>query len=82
MAVTVWVVPLFDRIEIALQPDFYPLNIANTFVIDVQRNSEDDIYFKSMTLNKQTTADLYLSHDSIVDGGLLELSLEPISLIP
>jgi predicted alpha-1,2-mannosidase len=67
--------PLFDHIEISLQPKFYPTAIADTFTINVQRNSTDELYFQEMKVNSVQTTDLGLSHDTIVNGGSLNVTM-------
>ncbi len=67
--------PLFDRIEIALQPAFYPTAVDNKFVINVQRSATNEIYFQQVSVNNgAASSNLFLNHDTIVNGGSLDIN--------
>lgn len=64
--------PVFDRIEIYLDSDYYP---GKAFVIDVKNNSSSNLYIQSMELNGSPLSRHYLHHSEIVGGGILTLHM-------
>ncbi|MCD6333544.1 MAG: GH92 family glycosyl hydrolase [Bacteroidales bacterium] len=62
--------PLFDRVEIELNPDYYP---GKKFVIRSIRNSRENIYIQSLKLNGKEIRRYELQHSEIVGGGELVL---------
>jgi putative alpha-1,2-mannosidase len=64
--------PIFDRIEIALDQQYYP---GSTFVIEVKNNSATNVYVKTISLNGTPLTRHYLTHDEIVSGGILTLEM-------
>jgi hypothetical protein len=62
--------PVFEKVTINL-PN------GNQFVIEAKDNSEDNIYISSASLNKEEWQYSYLKHDDIMNGGKLELVMEP-----
>jgi predicted alpha-1,2-mannosidase len=66
--------PVFDRIVIELDPDYYP---GNTFEINVSNNSDSTVYIQSARLNGVELNKAWFYHDELVQGGTLELELGP-----
>lgn len=66
--------PIFDRIEIQLDEDYYP---GKTFVIQTQHNSPENIYIQSVKLNGKPFNSFRLSHRDLIQGGTLEIELGP-----
>ena len=66
--------PLFDRITIQTDPDFYS---GRPFVIAAKNNSSLNPYIQSMSLNGKPLSRYYLYHHEIVAGGQLELEMGP-----
>ena len=66
--------PVFDRIEIAISPDYYP---GKTFVIETRNNSPTNIYIQSVALNGTPLDRSFLRHSEIVNGGTLTLTMGP-----
>ena len=64
--------PLFDKITIRLNKDYYP---GETFVMDVKNNNKDNIYVKQYQLNGEELHDVHIPFKSIVSGGRLELEM-------
>jgi predicted alpha-1,2-mannosidase len=64
--------PVFDEIEIELNPDYYE---GDKFIIETINNSKDNIYIKSASLNGQPLDRFYLKHSEIVRGGRLVLEM-------
>jgi len=62
--------PIFDRIEIELNPDYYP---GGRFVISGTPNSSENIYIQSLKLNDQAVTDFQIRHSDLVKGGVLDL---------
>ncbi len=64
--------PIFDEIEITLNPDYYP---GDKFVITTKNNSPENVYIQSATLNDKTWEYCYVDHEELIKGGKLELVL-------
>lgn len=64
-------VPLFDRMEIDL-PGINPL------VIQKKKSDPENIYVKSVSLNGQKLNDLYITHEQIMNGGVLEFEMTDV----
>ncbi len=64
--------PIFDKIDIDLNPDYYE---GGKFTIETINNSKENIYIKSATLNGQPLDRFYLKHSEIVKGGRLVLEM-------
>lgn len=64
--------PIFDKITIQLNPDFYK---GKTFEINIKNNSATSIYVDSAILNNKPLGSLNLSHADITTGGALELDM-------
>ncbi|MDR2039239.1 MAG: GH92 family glycosyl hydrolase [Bacteroidales bacterium] len=66
--------PLFDKIEIALDRNYYS---GKKFVIKTINNSPENIYIQSAKLNGKALDNCWFWHDDLVKGGTLELTLGP-----
>lgn len=64
--------PVFNKIEIQLDEKYYN---GNKFTILAKNNSKENIYIKSIKLNGNKLSRFWISHDEIVNGGLLELEM-------
>ncbi len=64
--------PIFDKIEIDLNPDYYE---GGKFTIETINNSKENIYIKSASLHGQLLDRFYLKHSEIVKGGRLVLEM-------
>ena len=62
--------PIFDKIEISLNPDYYP---GGKFVIKTYNNNSDNMYIQSAKLNGKPLNKYYFSHEDFIRGGTLEL---------
>ena len=63
--------PRFDRVDIHLHPDLG----GATFTILAERSSPGAIYIQSATLNGTPLDRGSITHDALLDGGILELTL-------
>ena len=66
--------PLFDRITLKLNPDYYP---GEEFEIITRNNSEKNLYIRKATFNGQKWNDCVLSHEDFAKGGQLILDMGP-----
>ncbi|HEY3760544.1 MAG TPA: GH92 family glycosyl hydrolase [Verrucomicrobiae bacterium] len=66
--------PLFDRVTIHLNPDYFP---GQEFTIITRNNSPQNIYIQSAKLNGQPLNRYWFSHADLAKGGTLELELGP-----
>ncbi|GHV47897.1 hypothetical protein FACS1894181_02340 [Bacteroidia bacterium] len=66
--------PIFDKVEIALNPDYYP---GKTFSIITRNNSPENMYIQSAKLNGEEWNRYWFSHETLANGGTLELVLGP-----
>lgn len=66
--------PIFDRIEIELNKDYYP---GGKFTIITHNNNGTNMYIQSAKLNGQPLNKYYFFHSDFVKGGTLELELGP-----
>jgi predicted alpha-1,2-mannosidase len=64
--------PIFDRITIELNPDYYP---GKTFVITVKNNNRENIYVNKSWLNNQVLKKFSITHSQITNGGELLLEM-------
>ncbi len=64
--------PLFDRVVIRLHETLHP---GDAFVIDVSDRHPDHPYIVAARLNGQPLTRSWLSHDELVRGGTLELTM-------
>ena len=65
--------PVFNKIELQLDKKYYN---GNKFTIIAHNNSKENIYIKSIKLNGQKLDRYWISHEEIVNGGMLELEME------
>jgi predicted alpha-1,2-mannosidase len=67
-------IPLFPQLEIQLDQQ-------NRLTIIAKNHSPENRYVKSVSLNGNKLNDLFITHDQIMEGGILEFELsgEPIS---
>jgi putative alpha-1,2-mannosidase len=71
--------PVFSEVEINLDPDYYQ---GKKFTIRAHNNSPENIYIQSMELNGSPLNRFWITHQEIVEGGLLEMEMgaEPPAL--
>jgi putative alpha-1,2-mannosidase len=67
--------PIFDRVTIHLDPEYYP---GKKFVITTENNSAENMYIQSARLNGEPHYKVWFTHDAFAKGGKLELELGPI----
>lgn len=67
--------PLFDRVEIRLDPDFYA---GDPLVIEAHDNSPDNVYVMSAELNGHLLDRWWVHHEEIVTGGTLSFQMGPV----
>lgn len=65
--------PVFDRVEIKLDPRWYK---RNKLVIETSKPSGEAKFIKSMTLNGKSLKNYRISHHDLVNGGILKMVLE------
>ena len=61
--------PVFDKITVS------PIGSKASFTISTVNNSEENKYIQSATLDGQPFERIYLTHDEITRGGLLEFTM-------
>ena len=66
--------PIFDRITIKLNEDYYP---GKEFVIETRNNSVGNTYIQSARLNGTDLKNNWFYHSDFVKGGKLEIVLGP-----
>ncbi|NBC65925.1 MAG: glycoside hydrolase family 92 protein, partial [Bacteroidetes bacterium] len=66
--------PVFDKITIHLNTDYYP---AEKFVIEARNNSKENVYIQSATLDGEPLEKPWFYHSELVDGGSLILEMGP-----
>ncbi len=64
--------PVFDRITIHLNNDYYP---GKKFEIKTENNLPNNIYIQSATLNNKNLDNCWFYHNDFMKGGTLELKL-------
>lgn len=64
--------PVFDRITIQLNPDYYP---GKTLTIATEGNTESSVYVHSATWNDAPVAGIVIHHQDLVAGGILKLKM-------
>ena len=64
--------PLFDRITIKLNRDYYP---GREFVIETSGNTPESLYIQSLELDGKPIDTVQLPFADVVDGGTLKVSL-------
>ncbi len=65
--------PVFEEIEIILDPSYHPRTNKKTFSIIAENNSEENIYIQSATLNGQPLNRPWITHEELIYGGTLHL---------
>jgi predicted alpha-1,2-mannosidase len=66
--------PLFDRITIRLNQNYFP---GRQFVITTHNNSPTNTYIQSATLDGQPLNRFWFEHRRLINGGTLDLQLGP-----
>jgi predicted GH43/DUF377 family glycosyl hydrolase len=66
--------PVFDKITIKLNQDYYP---GREFVLETINNSRENLYIQSASLNDRPLDRAWFYHKSLVAGGKLELEMGP-----
>jgi len=64
--------PIFDKITIHLDPNYYS---GKSLVIEVKNNKPENYYIQSATLNGKALQDQWMFHDELVKGGKLTLEM-------
>ncbi len=64
--------PIFDKISIHLDPNYYS---GKSLVIEVKNNKPENYYIQSATLNGMPLQSQWLFHDVLVKGGKLTLEM-------
>lgn len=67
--------PVFDKITIKLNNDYYP---GKDFTIKTYNNSPDNCYIQSAQLNGKALNTFWFRHSDFAKGGLLEIWLGPV----
>lgn len=65
--------PVFDKITISLDPEFYP---GKEFVIETKNAGKNNYFIKTMKLNGKTYAGFMINHRDIVNGGRVRIRLK------
>lgn len=66
--------PVFNTIQIKLDSDYYP---GKEFTVQANNNSKENIYIQSMQLNGKPLDRYWITHEEIVNGGVLEMEMGP-----
>lgn len=66
--------PVFNEITVRLDQNYYS---GKQFKILAKNNSKENIYIQQIKLNGKTINRFWLSHEEIVNGGILELQMGP-----
>jgi predicted alpha-1,2-mannosidase len=67
--------PLVDKATIKLDSECYH---GGTFTVIAKNNSPQNVYIQSATLNGQNLTRTWITHNEIVAGGKLELTMGPV----
>jgi predicted alpha-1,2-mannosidase len=69
--------PIFDKITIALNPDYYK---ARNFIIETKNNSSKNKYIKKAWINGKLLETFFIHHSNIKEGSklVLEMTDEPV----
>lgn len=67
--------PIFDRIQISLDPDYYP---GTTFSIEVKNNAPSNCYIRSARLNGEPWQHCFFPFEVFTAGGKLEILLDEV----
>jgi len=66
--------PVFNKIEVTLDGKYYA---GKKFTIVANNNSPENIYIQSLKLNGIPLERYWITHDEIVEGGILEMEMGP-----
>ena len=66
--------PVFDRVEIDLDKDFYK---GGKFIIETVNNSPENVYVQSVSLNGKKLDRAWITHEEITSGGTLKFVMGP-----
>jgi len=66
--------PLFEKISIKLDNNYYP---GSTFIIEARHVSVENRYIQSAMLNGHQLNDFWFTHETLVKGGQLILEMGP-----
>lgn len=66
--------PLFDRVTIELNRDYFP---GREFRITTRHNSATNCYIQSARLNGRSLNNFWFPHTNLISGGSLEIELGP-----
>ncbi len=61
--------PVFDKVTISLDKDYYK---GKRFTVIAKNNSPENVYIQSIKLNGKPLDRLWITHDEITRGGVLE----------
>ncbi len=64
--------PVFNRINLYLDDMYYS---GHTFTIIAHNNSKENVYIKTVKLNGKKLDRFWITHEEIVQGGVLELEM-------
>jgi len=64
--------PVFNKVTIALDKRYYK---GKTFTIIAHNNSPENVYIQSVSLNGKVLNRLWITHEEIINGGVLEFIL-------
>jgi predicted alpha-1,2-mannosidase len=64
--------PIFDRIEIKLNKDYYK---GDKFIIEVENNSPQNIYVQSISNKDKVQDSVFISFTDVVNGGMLKIRM-------
>lgn len=64
--------PIFDRIEIQLNRDYYK---GDKFIIDVENNSPENMYVQSLSKNGKEHHSVFIPFEDVINGGLLKIKM-------
>ncbi len=66
--------PLFDRVTIQLNPQYYP---GKAFVIESLNNAPEHQYIQSVSFNNESVSNCWINHAALVKGGKLVFEMGP-----
>jgi len=66
--------PIFDRITIHLNKEYYP---GDSLVIQTTNNSAENCFIQSISFNGEPTGRIWIDHQSVAGGGILQLEMGP-----
>ena len=68
--------PLFRRAEIRLSKAYHPCAVADTLVIETDKEPAENVYVRSVTVNGRKLEKMELTWDDIANGGRILFELE------